>query len=72
MATKQSGIDGIAEVHSAISLALKRAAQILINEFSYDGEDPQGVKAYQDDVDYFNELADKVVDSNWLAQRECK
>jgi hypothetical protein len=40
-----------------IASALQRAAQILVNEFSYDGEDPNGVKAYQEDVNYFRMLA---------------
>jgi hypothetical protein len=40
-----------------IASALSRAAQILINEFSYDGEDPNGVKAYQEDVNYFRLIA---------------
>ena len=40
-----------------IASALSRAAQILINEFSYDGGDPKGVKAYQDDVNHFRSIA---------------
>jgi hypothetical protein len=48
------------DLNLVASMALRRAAQILINEFSYDGEDPQGVKAYQEDVDYFTELAKRL------------
>lgn len=36
---------------------LDRAAQIIIGEFSFDGEDPNGCKAYQDDVNRFKEMA---------------
>lgn len=45
-----------------IAAAMRRAAQILVNEFSYDGEDPNGVKTYQDDVNYFNRLAAELVE----------
>lgn len=45
-----------------IATALRRAAQILINEFSYNGEDPNGVKTYQEDVNYFQALASELVD----------
>jgi hypothetical protein len=51
------------DLNLVASMALRRAAQILINEFSYDGEDPQGVKAYQEDVDYFTELAKRLEQS---------
>jgi hypothetical protein len=53
----------LSDINLVASLALKRAAQILINEFSYDGEDPRGVKAYQEDVDYFTELAERLEQS---------
>jgi hypothetical protein len=51
------------DIQQVAALALKRAAQILINEFSYDGEDPHGVKRYQEDVDYFNEVAARLEQS---------
>lgn len=45
-----------------IAAALRRAAQILINEFSYDGEGPNGVKSYQDDVNWFQTLANELTE----------
>ena len=72
MVFKGPGVSGIVEIHSASALALKRAADILVAEFSYDGEDPNGVKAYQHDADYFRELAAALTDDEWVAARQCK
>jgi hypothetical protein len=39
---------------------LEKLKDILIGEFSYDGEDPRGVKAYQNQVDEAQDLIDRL------------
>lgn len=42
---------------------LDRLTQIIINEFSYDGQDPKGVKAYQGEVDKARDILDRFIQS---------
>lgn len=55
-----SKAEAMASLREEVAKGLERAAQILVSEFSYDGEDPRGVKRYQDDVDCFLLLAERI------------
>jgi hypothetical protein len=51
---------GRGDQHSDVIFTLKKLRQILIDEFSYDGQDPKGVKRYQPIVDATQELIDEL------------